>query len=59
MLQINLMQKLIDIIAVRVFEMIRLGEVKRHQGGKTQSWQIETAAGETVEIGRASCRERV
>ncbi len=49
MSQINLMQKLIDIIAVRVFEMIRLGEVKRHQGGKTQSWQIETAAGETVE----------
>ena len=50
MSQINLMQKLIDIIAVRVFEMIRLGEVKRHQGGKTQSWQIETAAGETVSL---------
>lgn len=43
------MRKLYDIIFMTLNNMVRLGVVRRHRGGKTQTWQIETANGEIVE----------
>lgn len=45
----GLMRKFYDIIMTTLFNMVRLGVVKRNRGGQTQTWQIETANGEIVE----------
>lgn len=45
----GVMRKFCDLIHITLCNMVRLGVVKRHRVGKTQTWQIETVNGEIVE----------